>query len=148
MRYGGWGGSASHHVADPYVALLSHVIPCGTWEAIDSIAGLLKHASEMQPDAVQADTQGPSMPVFALAHRRGIRLMPRIRNWQDLVCYRPDQDTSDQQMDALFTEVVDGKLIERHGQDLWHVVLSIWAGNISSVTRLRKLGHASRKNRL
>jgi TnpA family transposase len=148
IRYGGWGGIAYHHVADTYVALFSHFIPCGTWEAIYIIEGLLKNASEMQPDAVHADTQGQSTPVFALAHLLGIRLMPRIRNWKDLVFYRPDKETSYQHIDALFTEVVDWKLIETHWQDLLQVVLSIRAGKISSVTLLRKLGHESRKNRL
>ncbi len=31
IRYGGYGGIAYHHVADSYVALFSHFIPCGTW---------------------------------------------------------------------------------------------------------------------
>lgn len=30
IRYGGYGGIAYHHVADSYVALFSHFIPCGT----------------------------------------------------------------------------------------------------------------------
>ena len=66
---------------------------CGTWEAIYIIEGLLKNASDIQPDAVHADTQGQSTPVFALAHLLGIRLMPRIRNWKDLIFYRPDRET-------------------------------------------------------
>ena len=148
IRYGGWGGIAYHHVADAYVALFSHFIPCGTWEASSIIEGLLKHASDIQPDAVHADTQGQSTPVFALAYLLGIRLMPRIRNWKELVFYRPDGETTYRHMDALFTEVIDWQLIETHWQDLLPVVWSIRAGNISSVTRLRKLGHESRKNRL
>jgi Tn3 transposase DDE domain len=78
----------------------------------------------------------------------GIRLMPRIRNWKDLVFYRPDKETTYHHIDSLFTEVIDWQLIETHWQDLLQVVLSIRAGNISSVTLLRKLGHESRKNRL
>lgn len=148
IRYGGWGGIAYHHVSDTYVALFSHFIPCGTWEAIYIIEGLLKNASEIQPDAVHADTQGQSTPVFALAHLLGIRLMPRIRNWKDLVFYRPDRETTYHHIDSLFTEVIDWKLIETHWQDLLQVVLSIRAGKISSVTLLRKLGHESRKARL
>jgi TnpA family transposase len=148
IRYGGWGGIAYHHVADTYVALFSHFIPCGTWEAIYIIEGLLKNASDIQPDAVHADTQGQSTPVFTLAHLLGIHLMPRIRNWKDLVFYRPDRETTYHHIDSLFTEVIDWQLIETHWQDLLQVVLSIRAGNISSVTLLRKLGHESRKNRL
>ena len=85
LRYGGWGGMAYHHVADTSVARFSHFTPCGTWEAIDIIEGLLNNASDMQPDAVHADTQGQVTPVCALAHLLGSRLMPRIRHWKDLV---------------------------------------------------------------
>jgi len=148
IRYGGWGGIAYHHVADTYVALFSHFIPCGTWEAIYIIEGLLKNISEIQPETVHADTQGQSTPVFALSYLLGIQLMPRIRNWKDLIFYRPDKTTRYQHIDSLFTDDVDWKLIETHWPDLLQVALSIRAGKISSVTLLRKLGHESRKNRL
>jgi len=148
IRYGGYGGIAYHHVADNYVALFSHFIPCGVWEAIYIIEGLLQNTSDVQPDTIHADTQGQSTPVFALAHLLGIKLMPRIRNWHDLVLYRSSKESKYQHVDALFTEVIDWKLIETHWQDLLRVVLSIKAGKISSVTLLRKLGNYSRKNRL
>lgn len=148
VRYGGYGGIAYHHIADNYVALFSHFIPCGTWEAIYILEGLLQNASEVQPETVHADTQGQSTPVFALAHLLGIKLMPRIRNWKDLIFYRPTATTTFQHIDGLFTEVVDWKLIEVHWQDLLRVVLSIRAGKVSSVTLLRKLRNESRKNRL
>jgi hypothetical protein len=92
IRYGGYGGIAYHHVADNYVALFSHFIPCGVWEAIYIIEGLLQNRSAIQPDTLHADTQGQSTPVFALAHLLGIQLMPRIRNWHDLILYRPDTE--------------------------------------------------------
>ncbi len=66
--YGGCGGPAYHHVSDRYVALFSHFIPCGVWEAVYIIDGLLKNKSDIQPDTFHADTQGQSTPVFALAH--------------------------------------------------------------------------------
>ena len=34
IRYGGYGGIAYRHVADTYIALFSHFIPCGVWEAV------------------------------------------------------------------------------------------------------------------
>src|SRR5215510_10229895 len=74
--------------------------------------------------------------------------MPRIRNWKDLVFFRPDKETKYQHVDAIFTEVIDWKLIETHWRDLMQVTLSIRAGKISSVILLRKLGNESRKNRL
>lgn len=148
IRYGGYGGIAYHHVSDRYVALFSHFIPCGVWEAIYIIDGLLKNTSALQPTTIHADTQGQAAPVFAFAHLLGIQLLPRIRNWKDLTFYRPDQDSQYQHIDALFGEVIDWDLITTHWQDLLQVVLSIQAGKISSATLLRKLGTYSRKNRL
>jgi len=148
IRYGGYGGIAYHHVSDTYIALFSHFISCGTWEAIYIIDGLLKNSSEIQPDTVHADTQGQSTPVFAFAHLLGIKLMPRIRNWKDLVFYRPDPASHYTHLDALFTDVIDWKVLETHWQDLLQVVLSIKAGTVLPSTLLRKLGNYSRKNRL
>jgi TnpA family transposase len=148
IRYGSYGGIAYHHVADNYIALFSHFIPCGVWEAVYIIEGLLQNTSDIQPKTVHADTQGQSTPVFALAHLLGIKLMPRIRNWQDLVLYRSSPERTYTHLDALFTDVIDWQLIETHWQDLLQVVLSIKAGKISSAMLLRKLGNDSRKNRL
>jgi len=148
IRYGGYGGIAYHHVSDTYVALFSHFIPCGVWEAVYIIDGLLKNTSDIQPDTVHADTQGQSLPVFGLSHLLGIQLMPRIRNWRDYRFFRPEQDSRYEHIDALFREDVDWDLIETHWKDLMQVVLSIKSGKIAASTLLRKLGNYSRKNRL
>ncbi len=148
IRYGGYGGIAYHHVSDTYVALFSQFISCGTWEAVHIIEGLLKNSSDIQPDTIHADTHGQSTPVFALAHMLGIKLMPRIRNCQDLNFYRPDKDTAYQHIDSLFSQTVDWKRIETHWQDILQVVLSIQTGIVSSAILLRKLGNYSRKNSL
>lgn len=79
VMYGEPGGIAYRHVSDTCIALFPHVIPCGVWEAVHIIEGLL-NTSEVQPTTVHADTQGQSFPVFALAHLLGFDLMPRIRN--------------------------------------------------------------------
>ena len=148
IRYGGYGGIAYHHVADSYVALFSHFIPCGTWEAVYIIDGLLKNSSDIQPKTLHADTQGQSTPVFALSYLLGIKLMPRIRNWKDLTFYRPNKETIYQHIDSLFSDSINWELIRTHWQDLFRVVLSISTGKISSAVLLRKLGNYSRKNRL
>jgi TnpA family transposase len=148
IRYGGYGGIAYHHVADSYVALFSHFIPCGVWEAIYILEGLLKNTSDVQPSTVHADTQGQSTPVFGLSHLLGIRLMPRIRNWKDLRFFRPSKESRYRHIDALFSDTVDWELIETHWPDLLQVVLSIKAGTISSAQLLRRLGSYSRRNRL
>ncbi|MCP3927366.1 MAG: Tn3 family transposase, partial [Desulfobacterales bacterium] len=46
IRYGGWGGIGYYHVSDSYIALFSHFIPCGVYEAIYILDGLLKNKSE------------------------------------------------------------------------------------------------------
>ena len=148
IRYGGYGGIAYHHVSDKYIALFTHFIACGVWEAVYILDGLLKNTSDIQPDTLHADTQGQSTPVFALSYLLGIKLMPRIRNWQDLTFFRPTQDAKYQYIDPLFKGVVDWKLIQTHWQDLMRVVLSIKAGKLMPSTILRKLGSYSRKNRL
>jgi TnpA family transposase len=148
IRYGGYGGIGYYHVADTYVALFSHFIPCGVWEAVYILDGLLKNTSDIQPDTLHADTQGQNTPVFGLAHLLGINLMPRIRNWKDLKLFRPSRDTHYKHIDGLFAEAIDWHLIYTHLPDMLRVVLSIQAGRITASTILRKLGNYSRKNRL
>ncbi|MEM9510212.1 MAG: Tn3 family transposase, partial [Cyanobacteria bacterium P01_E01_bin.35] len=148
IRYGGYGGIGYYHVSDTYIALFSHFIPCGVWEAVYILDGLLKNTSDIQPDTIHADTQGQSTPVFALAYLLGIKLMLRIRNWQDLTLCRPDKQVRYNHIDELFTDVIDWKLIETHLPDMMRVILSIKAGKFTASTILRKLGTYSRKNRL
>ena len=74
IRYGGYGGIAYHHIADNYIALFSHFIPCGVWEAVYIIEGLLQQCSDAEPDTIHADTQGQSYPVHGLAHLFGCLL--------------------------------------------------------------------------
>ncbi|KAB8139570.1 Tn3 family transposase [Chloroflexia bacterium SDU3-3] len=148
FRYRMRGGVAYHHVADTYVAIFSHFIPCGVWEAVYLIEGLLQNTSDLRPTKVHADTQGQSTPVFALAHLLGIELLPRIRNWKDLIFFKATREQTFQHLEPLFQGVIDWDLIERHWQDLLQVVLSIQAGKISSAMVLRKLGNDSKKNKL
>ncbi len=149
IRYGGYGGIAYRHISSTYIALFSHFIPCGVWEAVYIIEGLLKNASDVQPDTIHADTQGQSLPVFGLAALLGFNLLPRIRNGHDLVFYRPDEGTRYQHIDSLFgDEAVDWSLIEAHWSDLLRTAISIRENRMSSVTLLRRLGNHSRKNRL
>jgi TnpA family transposase len=41
IRYGGYGGIGYYHVSDTYIALFSHFIPCGVWEAVYILDGPL-----------------------------------------------------------------------------------------------------------
>jgi len=149
IRYGGYGGIAYYHISDTYIALFSHFIPCGAWEAIYILDGLTKNKSDIQPDILHGDTQAQSAPVYGLAFLLGIKLMPRIRNWKDLKWFRPTQQESYKNIDELFTkEAIDWDLIACHLPDMLQVAQSIRAGRISPSTILRKLGTASRKNKL
>ncbi|MEV6426150.1 Tn3 family transposase [Nocardia sp. NPDC051463] len=43
IRYGGFGGLAMRHISSTYIALFTHFIPRGVWEAIYIIEGQLRH---------------------------------------------------------------------------------------------------------
>jgi len=152
IRYGGYGGIAYHHVADNYIALFSHFIPCGVWEAVYIIEGLLRNESEAEPGTIHADTQGQSYPVHALAHLFGFELLTRIRNWKDLTFYRSARDIRYEHIDALFgpegENAINWQLIKTHWPDLMQIALSIRAGRLSSTLLLRRLGAESRKNNI
>lgn len=148
IRYGGYGGIAYHHISGEYIALFSHFIGCGVWEAVYILDALLKNKSVYQPDTLHADTQGQSEPVFALAHLLGIKLFPRMRNWNDATFYRPENGVKYKHIDSLFTKTADWTLIENHWQDMMQVVLSIQAGKVLPSMLLRKLNSHSRQNKL
>lgn len=148
IRYGKFGGIAYHHISGTYIALFSHFIACGVWEAVYILDGLLKNKSALQPNTLYADTHGQSEPVFGLAALLGIKLMPRMRTWNDVTLYRVDRSTVYKHIDRLLTQVVDWDLIERYWQDMMQVVLSIQAGKVLPSMLLQKLGVYSRKNNL
>jgi TnpA family transposase len=149
VRYGGFRALVFRLVSDNYIALFSHFIPCGVWEAVYLLDSLLSNVSDIQPDTIHADTQGASLPVFGLAGLLGFDLLPRIRNWHDLNFYRPGPKTKYKHIDSLFEDnVIDWDLIEKHWTDLLRTAISIREGRVSSVTLLRRLGNHSRRNRI
>ena len=148
IRYGIYGGVAFHYISDMYIALFSEFITCGVWEGIYFLDLLFKNKTDVQPDTFHADTQGQSTVIFALAYLLGIQLMPRIRNWKDLILYRPHKNATYRHINKLFGDPINWKLIEDYWQDLLQIVLSIQAGKLLPSDLLRKLGHESRRNRL
>jgi TnpA family transposase len=148
IRYGCTGGIAYHHIADNYIALFATLFPCGIWEGIAIIEGLLKNKSKIQPNKVHGDTQGQSSVVFAMTYLMGVKLMPRIRNWKDIKFFRADKKIRYKSIDSLFTDVIDWDIIERHWTDMMQVMLSLKTGTISSMELLRKFGVHSKKNKL
>jgi hypothetical protein len=148
VRYGSFGGIAYHHISDTYIALFSHCIAWGVWEAVYLLDGLLKNLSALRPHTLFADTHGQAEPVFGLAALLGITLMPRMRTWNDVTFYRVDRATPYTHIDAWFTQVVDWDVIERHWHDMMQVVLSIQAGTVLPSMLLQKLGVYSRQSSL
>ncbi|HEX9868214.1 MAG TPA: transposase, partial [Candidatus Tectomicrobia bacterium] len=152
IRYGGWGGIGYYHVSDTYIALFSHFMACGVWEAVYILDGLLENRSEIRPDTLHADTQGQSETVFGLAYLLAIQLMPRIRNWKDLTLYAPPTQgfvtEHVEHLRDLFSDIVAWPLLRTHLPDMLRVAISISQGKIRSSTILRKLGTESRKKRL
>lgn len=148
IRYGGYGGIGYYHVSDKYIALFSHFIPCGVYEAVYILDGLLANTSDIQPDTVHGDTQAQSLPVFGLAHLLGIQLMPRIRNIKDLVFSLPEPESTYPNLQTLFRGSINWELIGAHLHDMLRVVVSIKLGKITASTILRRLGTYSRKNKL
>jgi TnpA family transposase len=148
IRYGGYGGIAYHHIADSYIALFTSFIPCGVWEAVHILDGLMKNRSVIQPDTLHADTQGQSEPVFGLCRLLGIKLMPRMRSIGGVTFYRPAASIRYRHIDALFRAEIDWDLIATHARDVFQVVLSIQAGRVTPSMLLRKLGTYNRRSLL
>lgn len=82
----------------------------------------------------------------------GFDLMPRIRNFKDLIFFRASEHLVYPHIDELFGErgrnVIDWRLSERHWRDLMQVAISISEGRLSSATLMRRLRSNSRKNRI
>lgn len=148
IRYGGYGGIGYYHVSDKFIALFSRFISCGTYEGIYILDGLMSNESDIRPDTIHGDTQAQSLPVFALAHLLGIKLMPRIRGIKDLIFHRPEPGVAYANINSLFSDSIDWRLIETHLPDMLRVAVSIKLGKISASAILRRLGTYSRKNKL
>lgn len=148
VRYMGSGGIGYYHLSDTYIALFSHFIPCGVYEAIYILDGILKNKAEIQPDTVHGDTQSQSEAVFGLAYLLGIKLMPRIRGIKNLKFYRAAKEQSFQHIHPLFKDTIKWELIESNFSDILRIALSIKSGKVNASTILRRLGTYSRKNKL
>jgi TnpA family transposase len=148
VRYGGFGNIAYNHISNLYIALFCNFIACGVWEGVYILDAFVNAAAVLKPDTLHADTHGQSEPVFALAYLLGIKLLPRMRTWDDVIFYRPDGEIKYEHIDALFTETIDWQLIETHWEDLMQVVISIQAGMVIPSMLLKRLGIKNRKNKL
>ena len=108
----------------------------------------MANESDIKPDTMHGDTHAQSFTAFGLGRLLGIKLMPRIRNVKDLVFYRPEAGVKYKNIDSLFGDPIDWKLIETHAHDMMRVAVSVKLGKITASTILRRLGTYSQKNKL
>jgi len=113
-----------------YIALFSHFIPCGVYEAVYILDGLVKNESDIQP-TLHGDTQARSAPVFGLSHLLGIKLMPRMRNIKELVFFKAEPGAQSKHIQSLFRGSIDWDLIKLHYRDMLRVAVSIKLGKIT-----------------
>jgi TnpA family transposase len=148
IRYGGYGEIGYYHVSDMYIALFSHFIPCGVYEAIYILDGLIKNESDVQEDTLHGDTHAQSALVLGLACLLGINLMPRISSMKKLIFFKPDRVVRYEPINGLFSEAINWELSETHLPEMLRIALPIKAGMITPSIILRRPGTASRKNKL
>ncbi|WP_433239442.1 Tn3 family transposase [Streptosporangium sp. CA-135522] len=115
-------------------------------EVVEQRGGLPTLVTEHEElAAFHGDDHLPLLETFYRGHRP---LLPRIRNFKDLIFHRPDRDETYEHIDALFGEPINWRLIEEHWVDLMRVVPSIREARLSSVTLLRRLRHDSRRSKI
>jgi TnpA family transposase len=150
IRYGGFDGIAFRLISDTYIALFSHFIPCGVWEAVvhPGLAAGQRVRRPARPDPCRYPRPEP-----ACLRARGVARVRAAAEDTELARPQllpgPDATTKYGHIDALFGDnVIDWALIEKHWPDLLRAGISIREGRLSSVTPLRRLGNHSRRNRL
>lgn len=139
IRYGGYGGIGYFHVSDKYIAMFSRFISCGVYEGTYLLDEMMRNESDIRPDTVHGDTHSQNYAVFALAHMLGIRLMPRIKGVHKLKFFRPTPGERYQNIDDLFAEAINWRVIGNCFEDMLRIVVSIKLGKISASTILQML---------
>ena len=89
IRYGGFGGIAYHYVSNNYIAIFSRFVPCGAWEAIYIIDGLLANASELQPKTVVSPHRDDRGPAKIIASASGCTGLPPALKTRPPPCAGP-----------------------------------------------------------
>lgn len=109
----------------------------------------LRSGLTIQPNILHSDTLAQSAPIYGLAFLLSIKLMPRVRNRKDLKWFKATPNEIYQHIETLFSkEAIDWALISCHLPNMLQVAQSVRAGRLSPSTTPRKLGTASRKNKL
>lgn len=148
VRYVSYGGIGYYMVSDKYIALFSRFIPCGVREYLHLLDGIMENNSDIDPSTVHGDTHAQSTVIFGLAHLLGIKLMPRIKNINSLVFFKPDKRKKYKHIEDLFSAGVKWELIEDSLQEMLRIALSIKMGKVSASTIIRRLGSEGVRNKL
>ncbi len=148
VRYASYGGVGYYLVSDTYIALFSRFIPCGVREAMYLIDALIQNESEISPDTIHGDTHAQSTIIFGLCHLLGIKLMPRIRDINKLIFFKPDGRARYNHIDQLFSEPINYQLIKTNYADMLRVAMSIKEGKVTASTIVRRLGERGIRNSL
>lgn len=148
VRYASYGGVGYYLVSDKYIALFSRFIPCGVREAVHLIDGLMENKSDIQPNSIHGDTHAQSTVVFGVAHLLGIKLLPRIKDINSLIFFKPDRRVIYEHIDELFSEGINFNLIRDNYLEMLRVVVSIKLGKVSASTIIRRLGTEGIRNNL
>lgn len=148
LRHASYGGVGYYLVRDNYIALHSRFIPCGVREAAHLIDGLMENESDIQPTLIHGDTHAQSTVVFGKAHLLGIKLVPRIKDINSLILFKPDRRKSYEHIDSLLSEGINYDLIRTNYREILRVIISIKLGKVSASTIIRRLGSEGIRNNL
>lgn len=148
IRYASYGGIEYYLVSDKYIALFSRFIPCGVHEALHLIDGIMENQSDIQPRQVHGDTHAQSTVVFGLAYLLGIKLMPRIKDIKSLIFFKPDRRIKYNQIESLFSDGINFRIIEENHREMMRVVISIKEGKVTASMIIRRLGSEGIRNKL
>ncbi len=146
---GGYGGIAYYHIANTYIALFSNFITCGVYEGRYLLDGIEENETELKPEYVHGDTHSQSFVIFALAYLLGIKVMPRIRNIQDLIFYKANKTDGFGSLDAIFKNAsINWRHVVNNVEEMFRVAISIKEGKIKPSLFLNKLAYCGGRNKL
>ena len=123
----GGGGIAYRQLSNTYIALFSHFIPCGLWEAVYIIEGLLKKTPATSSPTRSTQTRRASRCRSSASRPcRGSTCCPASGTRTTWSSTGRTRGTRYQHIDSLFgDELVDWDLIEAHWSDLLRTAISI-----------------------
>ncbi len=149
IRYGDYGGIGYYHVSDLYIALFSNFISCGVHEGAYLFDGIIENESHIKPHRVHGDTAAQSELLFGFSPLISVEIMPRIRNFKNLLYYKASKEDKYKFIDEIFSEqTIHWETIKTYYHDMLRMAISIRNGKIKASTILRKFNSKSRKNKL